>query len=162
MLKQIFKYIFIFLAFVTVITMIFSGSNAGGTAFPESSSTSSHQFCRPADGGQTTLPDNSESLQTILAGTASKLGITTDKMAEAYSTAQSNVIPFSGRTDISQDMEARTPKDIPDNASTDLATMFKIMAIHLGIPAQDISDAWQLTVKELSQSDSNDSGTNTN
>jgi hypothetical protein len=162
MLKQIFKYIFIFLAFITAVTMIYSGSNAGGPALPESSPTSSHQFSWPADGGQPTLPDNSESLQIVLAGVANKLGLTQDKMAQAYATAQSNVIPFSGQTDISQDLAARAPKVISDNASVDLATIFKIMAVNLGIPAQDISDAWQSTIEELSQDDNTDSTVNNN
>ena len=154
MLKQIFKYIFTFLAFVIAVTMIFSRDNAGGTAMPEFSSTYSHQFSLPPDDGQPALPDNSESVQTVLAGVAYKLGFTPDEMAQAYAEAQSSIIPFSEQTDISQDRVAEAPKIISDNISVNLATMFKIMAIYLGIPEKDIPAAWQTTVEELRQDDS--------
>jgi hypothetical protein len=157
MLKQIFKYIFTFLAFVIVVTIIFSRGNTVGTAMPEFSSTSSHQFSWPSDDGQPAVPDNSESVQTVLARVANKLGVTPDVMAQAYAEAQSSVIPFSEQTDISQDWVAEAPKIISDNISVNLATMFKIMAIYLGIPVKDISAAWQTTVEELRQADSTSS-----
>jgi hypothetical protein len=134
--------------------MIFSRGNTGGTAMPEFSSTSSHQFSWPSDDGQSALPDNSESVQILLARVAYKLGVTPDEMSQAYAEAQSSVIPFSEQTDISQDWVAEAPKILSDNISVNLATMFKIMAIYLGIPAKDISAAWQTTVEDLRQDDS--------
>jgi hypothetical protein len=154
MLKQIFKYIFTFLAFVIVVTIIFSRGNTGETAMQEFSSTSSHQFSWPSDDSQPALPDNSESVQTVLARVAYKLGVTPDEMASAYAEAQSSVIPFSEQTDISQDWVAEAPKILSDNISVNLATMFKIMAIYLGIPEKEISAAWQTTVEEFRQTDS--------
>lgn len=148
----------VFLTFVGILAGLVSLQN-NGAAMALYNSTTSHQFSLPYDDGNQ-VPDEYDSIRTVLAGAAYKLGVTADEMNEAYDEAQCSIIPFSAQTEISQDGQARAPEVSSDDMPGYLATVFDIMARNLGIPAKDILAAWQSTIEEFRQFDSNDSQEN--
>jgi hypothetical protein len=152
MLKQILKYMFIYLVFLMAMTALVSLGymNADrGPAIQIRSTSNEHQFSWPSGNQQPSSPDSPDSIQIVLARAAYKLGISTDEMTQAYEEAKACIIPLPAQPEISQDGQAKAPNAISDDMAGYLETTFKIMAGNLGIPAKDISAAWQVSVEEL-------------
>ncbi|MCX6006719.1 MAG: hypothetical protein NTZ34_05600 [Chloroflexi bacterium] len=103
------------------------------------------------------MPYTDDSITAMLAKTADKLGISTDEFIQAYEDAQSDTIPPSPPSGISQDGRAKTPQFPAEDMSGYLSVIFDKMSDSLGIPADEISSAWQATIAEIKLSSSTDS-----
>ena len=160
MLKQILKYMFIYLAFIVAMTALVSlgyinADRASTTLI--SSTPNDRQFSWPSNDQQPVLPYSSDSIITVLAKSADKLGVSTDEFTQAYEEAQSDTIPPSPLSGISQDGQAKTPQFPAKDMSGYLSAIFDRMSDYLGIPAADISAAWQATIAEIKLNSSTDS-----
>ena len=159
MLKQILKYMFIYLAFIVAMTALISLGyiDAHRASTTQISSTSGEQqFSQPSNDQQSILPYTDDSITIVLAKTADRLGVPTDEFTQAFEYAQSDTIPPSPPSGISQDGRAKTPQFISENTSVYLSGIFDKMSDSLGIPAAEISSAWQVTIAEIKLSSSTD------
>jgi uncharacterized protein (DUF2126 family) len=95
------------------------------------------------------LPYTDDSITIVLAKTADRLGVPIDEFTQAYEDAQSDTIPPSPQSGISQDGPAKTPQFLAEDASGYLSAIFNKMSDSLGIPATKISSAWQATITEI-------------
>ena len=152
MLKQILKYMFIYLAFIVAMTALISLGyiNAHQASTTRVSSTSSEQqFRQPSNDQQSILPYTDDSITIVLAKTADRLGVPIDEFTQADEDAQSDTIPPSPQSGISQDGPAKTPQFLAEDTSGYLSAIFNKMSDSLGIPATKISSAWQATITEI-------------
>jgi len=160
MLKQILKYMFIYLAFIVAMTALVSLGyiNAHRSSATRVSSTSSEQqLPQPSNDQKSILPYTDNSITFVLAKTADRLGVPADEFTQAYEEAQSDTIPPSPPSGISQDGQAKTPQFLAEDTSGYLSAIFNKMSDSLGIPATKISSAWQATIAEIKLSSRTDS-----
>jgi hypothetical protein len=153
--KSILKYMFIYLAFLTVVTvLVWLGYNHApqGPAIEIGTTSIPRQFSPPSTGPDYSFSQTQDSTQIVLEKMAPKLGISAYDLTQAFDHAQSETIPPSPSDAISQDGEARAPQVISDNMSDYLSIIFDRISGALGISATQISEAWQETVTELKSS----------
>ena len=160
MLKQILKYMFIYLAFIVAMTTLVSLGyiNAHRASTTQISSTSGvQQLPQPPNDQKSILPYTDDSITFVLAKTADRLGVPADEFTQAYEKAQSDTIPPSPPSGISQDGPAKTPQFLTEDTSGYLSAIFDQMSDSLGISADEISSAWQAAIAEIKQNISADS-----
>jgi hypothetical protein len=165
---KIAKYIFVFLAFVALLTVAVSqGCTAGaGQAAPQSGApgaTSNQQPGQSPDrqGGSSRNPDF---MNNVMAKVATKLGVSADAVTQAYQQARATLVPPAPPSTPSTGGQAVTPPPPgqgrsgrpsgSDNRTAFMSAIFDKMSVSLNIPSDQISTAWQSAMTELRPSNS--------
>ncbi|MBN1375481.1 MAG: hypothetical protein JXA01_04940 [Dehalococcoidia bacterium] len=146
--KKILKEMLIFLTMIGIVAQLYPLDKNTDGPLPLHNTSTSNQFSRPYEDGAADTSSYDE-VQIVLAGAANRLGIPADEMDQAYDEALSSIIPYPTQQDLSHDREALAPEALTDDMYGNLASLFEIMAINLGISSEDIWEAWQETLEEL-------------
>ena len=157
MTKKILKYMFLFLAFVTLVTVAVSqGCSSGNQASTPSTTQSGQQSSQQSGNGQTRGQRDPEFMKNVLAKVADKLGVSADSVTQAYQQAQSSVTPPTPPATTTQDGQTQTPpgqgRGRPsgsDNRTGYMSAIIDKMSTTLNIPADKITTAWQVAMTEL-------------
>jgi hypothetical protein len=159
MTKKILTYMFLFLAFVGIVTVLVSqgcssGSNAATTP---STSQSGQPSAQQPGNGQARGPRDPNFIKNVLAKVADKLGVSADSVTQAYQQAQAAVTPPTPPTPGAQGGQTQGTPPGPgqgrpsgsDNRSAYMSAIMNQMSVTLNIPADQISTAWQAAMTEL-------------
>jgi len=162
MTKKILKYMFLFLAFVAVVTVVSQGcSSQSSTSTPTttqpSTTQSGQQSSQPAGNGQSRGQRDPNFIKNVLAKVADKLGVSADSVTQAYQQAQSSMTPPTPPSTTTQDGQTQNPPSAPgqgrpsgsDNRTARMSALMDKMSATLNIPVDKLTAAWQAAMTEL-------------
>jgi hypothetical protein len=156
MTRKILKYMFLFLAFVIIVTIVVSqGCSSANNATAPSSTQSGQQSSQQLGNGQARGPRDPNFMKNVLAKVADKLGISVDSLTQAYQQAQSSVTPPAPPTPNSQGGQNTPPgpgqgrPSGSDNRTARMSALMNQMSATLNIPVDQLTAAWQAAMTEL-------------
>lgn len=165
MAKKILKYMFLYLAFVAIVTVLVSqGCSSGNNASTSSTTQSGQQSSQQPGNGQARGPHDPNFIKNVLAKVADKLGVSVDSVTQAYQQAQSAVAPStssnlptpppppgmaaqSGQTQNTPPGQGRPSGS--DNRTARMSALMNQMSVTLNIPVDKLTAAWQAAMTEL-------------
>jgi uncharacterized protein (DUF2126 family) len=167
LIKKVHNYIFVFLMFVTIGTVIMSAGCSAGTNQSPSQSGASGTTSNQQPSGQANQQGRSSRnpnfIKNVLAKVADKLGVSVDAVTQAYQDARGATIPPSPPSVPSQNGQSVTPPGQgstghpsgSENRTALREALFNKMSVSLNIPVDKISAAWQAAMTELRPSNGN-------
>jgi len=169
MVRKVLKYMFIFLTFVVLVTVIVSQGCTSASTSPASTPSSTVQSQQSSRQGQQPSQQNGGRqpggqggqayMNSVLAKVADKLGVSVDSVTQAYQQAQSQVTPptppsgASGNPPTPPTAGSHNGSWGSDNRSASMnsytSAIIQNMSVTLNIPADKITAAWQAAMTEL-------------
>ncbi|MBN1691351.1 MAG: hypothetical protein JW901_10035 [Dehalococcoidia bacterium] len=146
--KRVFKEMLAFLTLIGIIAFLWPPCNNFGGPLVPHDTCAGHRFSLPYEDEADGTGSYNE-IQTLLAGTADRLDISAGELNRAYYQALSSIIPYPSQYELLYDRETTVPGTGTDDLSGWPGSLFEIMALNLGIPSEEIREAWQATLEKL-------------
>lgn len=152
---------FLYLAFVAIVTVLVSqGCSSGNNSSTSSTTQSGRQSSQQPGNGQSRGQRDPNFIKNVLAKVADKLGISADSVTQAYQQAQSAVTPAAPPTPPAMAAQnGQTTNTTPgsgqgrpsgsDNRTARMSAIMNQMSATLNIPVDQLSAAWQSAMTEL-------------